>query len=86
MRFGKISLAAVAAASLVSAPVMAQSLSVASKAVGASKVKRVGATSKQENKLGGRGSGVIAAILAAAAVIGGIVIAAGNDDDGPTSP
>ena len=85
MRFGKISLAAVAAASLVSAPVMAQSLSVASKAVGASKVKRVGATSKQENKLGG-GSGVIVAILAAAAVIGGIVIAAGNNDDGPTSP
>ena len=85
MRFGKISLAAVAAASLVSAPVMAQSLSVASKAVGASKVKRVGATSKQENKLG-RGSGVIVAILAAIAVIGGIVIAAGNDDDGPTSP
>ena len=86
MRFGKISLAAVAAASMVSAPVMAQSLSPAAKAVGASKVKRVGAASKEENKLGGRGSGVIVAILAAIAVIGGIVIAAGNDDDGPTSP
>ena len=85
MRFGKISLAAVAAASLVSAPVMAQSLSPASKAVGASKVKRIGAASKEESKLE-NGSGVIVAILAAIAVIGGIVIAAGNDDDGPTSP
>ena len=85
MRFGKISLAAVAAASRVSAPVMAQSLSPASKAVGASKVKRVGAASKEESKFGS-GSGVIIAILAAAAVIGGIVIAAGNDDNRPTSP
>ena len=85
MRFGKISLAAIAAASLVSAPVMAQSLSPAAKAVGASKVKRAGAATKEESKLGG-GSGVIVAIVAAAAVIAGIVIAAGNDDDAPTSP
>jgi hypothetical protein len=85
MRFGKFSLAAVAAAALVSAPVMAESLSPAAKAVGASKVKRVGAGAKEESKIGG-GSGVIVAILAAVAVIGGIVIAAGNDDDGPTSP
>jgi Na+/proline symporter len=85
MRFGKISLAAIAAASLVSAPVMAQSLSPSVKAVGASKVKRVGANAKEESKLGG-GSGVIIAVLAAAAVVGGIVIAAGNDDNSPTSP
>jgi len=85
MRFGKLSLAAIAAASLVSAPVMAQSLSPAAKAVGASKVKRVGVATKEENKLGG-GSGVIVAVLAAVAVIGGIVIAAGNDDNAPTSP
>ena len=85
MRFGKISLAAIAAASLVSAPVMAQSLSPAAKAVGVSKVKRAGAATKEESKLGG-GSGVIVAIVAAAAVIAGIVIAAGNDDDAPTSP
>ncbi len=85
MRFGKLSLAAIAAASLVSAPVMAQSLSPAAKAVATSKVKRAGASTKEENKLGG-GSGVIIAVLAAAAVIAGIVIAAGNDDDGPTSP
>jgi len=83
MRFGKISLAAVAAASLVSAPVMAQSLSPAAKSVGVSKIKRAGASSQEENKAA---SGVIIALLAAAAVIGGIVIAAGNDDDGPTSP
>lgn len=83
MRFGKISLAAVAAASLVSAPVMAQSLSPAAKAVGVSKIKRAGASSQEENKAA---SGVVIALLAAAAVIGGIVIAAGNDDDGPTSP
>jgi hypothetical protein len=85
MRFGKLSLAAVAAASLVSAPVMAQSLSPAAKAVGASKVKRVGANTAEESKLGG-GSGVIVAVIAAVAVIGGIIIAAGNDDDAPTSP
>ena len=81
MRFGKFSLAAVAAASLLSAPVMAQATS---NAVGVSKVKRVGAVTKDESKQGG--SGVIVAIIAAVAVIGGIVIAAGNDDDGPTSP
>jgi hypothetical protein len=85
MRFGKLSLAAISAASLVSAPVMAESLSPAAKAVGASKVKRTGAATKEENKLGG-GSGVIVAVLAAVAVIGGIVIAAGNDDNAPTSP
>lgn len=85
MRFGKISLAAVAATALVSAPIMAESLSPAAKAVGASKVKRVGANTKQESKLSG-GSGVIVAVLAAAAVIGGIIIVAGNDDNSPTSP
>ena len=85
MRFGKISLAAVAAAALASAPVMAESLSPSVKAVAASKVKRAGAATKGESKLGG-GSGVIVAVLAAVAVVGGIVIAAGNDDDAPTSP
>jgi hypothetical protein len=85
MRFGKFSLAAVAAASLLSAPVLAQAAPAASKAVGVSKVKRVGAASGEESKIGG-GSGVIVAVVAALAVIGGIVIAAGNDDDAPTSP
>ena len=75
MRFGKITLAAIAAASLVSAPVMAAA--APSKAVAVSKVKRVGAVRKTESKLGG-GSGVLVAILAAAAVVGGIVIAASS--------
>ncbi len=84
MRFGKISLAAIAAASLVSTPVIAAA-APANKTVAASKVKRVGAVRKTENKLGG-GSGVIVAVLAAAAVIGGIVIAADGGNDSPTSP
>lgn len=83
MRFGKFSLAAVAAASLLSAPVMAQAVSTPN-AVGVSKVKRVSANAKDESKQAG--SGVIIAIVAAVAVIGGIVLAAGNDSDGPTSP
>ena len=83
MRFGKISLAVLAAASLVSAPVMAAA--APSKATSVSQVKRVGAVRKTENKLGG-GSGVLVAILAAAAVIGGIVIAAGSNNNSPTSP
>jgi hypothetical protein len=83
MRFGKLSLAALAAASLVVAPVAAQTAKT-SKAVAAAKAKRAAA----EAKLGGEGgsSGVIIAIVAALAVVGGIVIAAGNDGDGPTSP
>jgi hypothetical protein len=86
MRFGKVSLVAIAVASLVAAPVVAQT-APASKSVAASKVKRVGAAAKAESKLGGEGgNGVIVAVLAAAAVIAGIVIAAGNNDDGPTSP
>jgi hypothetical protein len=80
MRFGKVSLAALAAASLISAPVVAQS-TTASKAP----VKRTAVAKKEESKLGG-GSGVIVAVVAAAAIIAGIVIAAGNDDDAPTSP
>lgn len=82
MRFGKISLAALAAASLISAPAMANSLSPTAKAVGTSKMKaqRVGAGAKDENKAT---SGVIIGLLAAAAVIGLIVIVS---DDGPSSP
>ena len=84
MRFGKITLAAVAAASLVSAPVMAQSLSPSADVAGISKVKRVGGSASEESKL--RGGGVIIAILAAAAVIAGIIIVSGNNKNRPTSP
>lgn len=79
MRFGKIGMAAAAAASLVSAPVLAQ----ASQPV--SSVARTSATVEGENELEG-GSGIIIAILAAAAVIAGIVIAADGSEDTPTSP
>ena len=79
MRFGKIGMAAAAAASLVSAPVLAQ----ASQPV--SSVARTSATVESENDLEG-GSGIIIAILAAAAVIAGIVIAADGSEDTPTSP
>jgi hypothetical protein len=84
MRFGKISLAAIAAASLVSAPVMAE-VAAPAKSVAVSKVQRVGKARSAENKIG-KGSGVIVALLAAAAVVGGILIASGNNNDTPTSP
>lgn len=85
MRFGKISLAAVAAASLMSAPVMAQAVSAAPNANSTAQVKRAGAEREDENKIG-RGAGVILGILALVAIVGGIVIASGNNADTPTSP
>ncbi|WP_417622253.1 hypothetical protein [Parasphingorhabdus sp.] len=78
MRFGKIVMAA-AAASLVSAPVLAQAVQPASS------VARTSATVENENDLEG-GSGIIVAILAAAAVIGGIVVAVDGSSNTPTSP
>ena len=83
MRFGKISLAVIAAASLVSAPVVAQTAPAAKSAT--AQVERAGANLQDENKLEG-GSGIIIAVLAAAAIIAGIVIAADNEEDTPTSP
>ena len=82
MRFGKVSLAAVAAGALAGAPVVAHAAAPVKPV--AAKVQRAG-VAKEESKLGG-GSDVIVAVIAAAAVIAGIVIAAGNDDDAPTSP
>lgn len=78
MRFGKLGMAAVAAASLVSAPVMAQ-------AVDSSQPARASAQTADESDLEG-GSGIILAILAAAAIIAGIIIAADGSEDTPTSP
>ena len=80
MRFGKVGMAAVAAASLVSAPVFAQAVQPVS-----SQVERVSAATSDESELEG-GSGIIIAVLAAAAVIAGIIIAADGSDDTPTSP
>ncbi len=81
MRFGKIGMAAVAAASLVSAPVFAQAQQPVSST---SEAARTGANASGEDLEGG--SGVILAVLAAAAVIAGIIIAADGSDDTPTSP
>ncbi|MEO9469487.1 hypothetical protein [Parasphingorhabdus sp.] len=80
MRFGKLGMAAVAAASLVSAPVLAQAVQPVS-----SQVERTSALAADESNLEG-GSGIIIAVLAAAAVIAGIIIAADGSDDTPTSP
>lgn len=80
MRFGKLGMAAVAAASLVSAPVLAQAVQPVS-----SQVERTGASAADESNLEG-GSGIVLAILAAAAVIAGIIIAADGSEDTPTSP
>ncbi len=82
MRFGKIGMAAVAAASLVATPVFAQAAQPVAKI---SQPVRAGASADEESKLEG-GSGIIIAVLAAAAVIGGIIIAADGSDDDPTSP
>jgi hypothetical protein len=82
MRFGKIGMAAVAAASLVSAPVFAQAAQpVASIAT----ADRASTATADDSELEG-GAGIIIAILAAAAVIAGIIVAADGSDDTPTSP
>jgi hypothetical protein len=83
MRFGKISLAALAASTLAIAPVAAQAKDAA-KPVVAKKVDRAGAERKGEKNL--KGSAVLLALLALVAMVGGIVLAAGNSSDTPTSP
>ncbi|MEQ8744382.1 hypothetical protein [Parasphingorhabdus sp.] len=77
MKFGKLA-AAVAAVSLVAAPVAAQAVNSS-----ASAAQRVGAISPFDEKLEGE-NGILIALLAAAAVIAGIIIIAGDND--PTSP
>ena len=81
MRFGKIGMAAIAAASLVSAPVLAQAQQPVSSM---SEAARTGADASGEDLEGG--SGIVLAILAAAAIIAGIIIAADGSDDDPISP
>lgn len=83
MSMKKIVCALICATSLVSTPVMAQSLSPSARLAATAPVKRVAPAVKKESKLGG-GSGTIIAIVAAAAVILGIVLL--SDDDKPTSP
>ncbi len=83
MRFGKISLAALAATTLAIAPVAAQAKDAA-KPVVTKKVDRAGAERKGEKKM--KGGAVLLGLLALVAIVGGIVIAAGNNSDTPTSP
>tara|TARA_R110000824_G_scaffold11585_9_gene50770 strand:- start:5938 stop:6231 length:294 start_codon:yes stop_codon:yes gene_type:complete len=77
MKFGNLA-SALAAATLVAAPVAAQAVNSVAPAV-----ERVGAASSSSEKLEGE-NGILIAILAAAAVITGIIIIA--DDNDPTSP
>ncbi|MEO9469558.1 hypothetical protein [Parasphingorhabdus sp.] len=78
MKFTKFA-AAIAAASLISAPVTAQAVQSLTPAV-----ERTGAVDENGEKLEGS-TGIIIGVLAAAAVIAGIIIIADDDDD-PTSP
>jgi hypothetical protein len=80
MRIGKKSFVALAAASMLIAPVVAQA---APTAKSTANVKRVGADRKSENKI--EGSAAILAALAAAAIIAGIVIASDSKDNTPVS-
>jgi polygalacturonase len=82
MKLTKISLAAIAAASLVSGPVMAESLSPSASAVGNENVKRAGAKADGKRK---RPSGALFGAIAAVASIGG-AIALLSDKDKPASP
>jgi hypothetical protein len=80
MSFGKVTMGAVIALSMTSAPVLAQSaapLSVAGSQA------RAGAALEDENQLGG---GFIIPLLALAAIIAGILVVIDNNDEEPTSP
>ena len=76
MSFKKASLAAMLAASMVSTPVLAQSVPTAA-------VERSGAATSDENELRG---GFIIPLIAIIAVILGILAATSGGDDAPTSP
>ncbi len=77
MRFGKNSMAAIAAATLLIAPVVAQAAPA--------KVERVSAPRTDESEVEGATT-IIIALLAAVAVIAGIVIAADGGNSNPASP
>lgn len=81
MRFGKNTLAAVAAIALAAIPVTAQAADSKAKPV-ASKVKRAGSASNEESKIGA-GVGLLLPLAAAAAIILGVVVLS---DDSPSSP
>ena len=77
MSFKKATVAAMLAASMASAPVLAQSAAPLSVAA------RAGATTQDENELRG---GFIIPVVAVVAIILGILVLTGGGDDGPHSP
>lgn len=80
MSFRKASMAAAAALSMVSAPVLAQAATSASSL----SVARAGATMEGENELGG--GGFLIPVLALAAVLLGIWVVVDDGGDEPASP
>ena len=80
MSFKKATVAALLAASMSSAPVMAQTAASASPAIASA---RVGATTESASEMRG---GFLIPALAIIAVLLGILAAVGGGDDGPTSP
>ena len=76
MKSFKICLAALAAASLIGSPVLAQTLSPSTNAVGNENVKRVAVKAEGERK---RRSGVVYGALGVAALIGVVVALSSKD-------
>ena len=83
MKSFKICLAALAAASLIGSPVLAQTLSPSTNAVGNENGKRVCTNAKGERK---RCSGVVYWVIGGAAIIGGAVALSSSSNDRPASP
>lgn len=83
MHIKKMLCAIICSASVVSSPIMAQSLSPSARIAATTPVKRVAPAPKKESNLGG--GSVIIYILAAAAVVAGIILLTDGDDE-PTSP
>jgi hypothetical protein len=79
MSFKKATVAALLAASMSSAPVMAQSAAASTSTVSA----RVGESADSASELRG---GFIIPLVAVIAIILGILAATGGGDDRPTSP
>lgn len=80
MSFKKASLVAMLAASMTSAPVLAQTVTAASPVAASA---RVGADMSDESDLRG---GFIIPLIAVVALILGVLAATGGGDDGPSSP
>ncbi|MBA3677892.1 MAG: hypothetical protein H0W74_10895 [Sphingosinicella sp.] len=80
MGFGKVSMAAIVALSMTSAPAFANATPGSSLSVSQA---RASASLEDEGQLGG---GFIIPLLALAAIIAGILVVIDDGDDDPTSP